>query len=62
LPEFEVSILTIRSGTRIVRIQAHDAAAARSLAQAECDRGESHCPPEWGTDDAVSTVVGGRIC
>ena len=57
MPEFEVSILTIRSGTHTVHVQAHDAAAARSLAQAECDRGESHCPPEWCTDDAESTVV-----
>jgi len=57
LTEFEVQILTIRSGTCTVRIVANDAAAVRSLVQSECETGEHRCPPEWCTDDVESTVL-----
>jgi hypothetical protein len=57
LPEFDVCVLTVRSGSHMVRFAAQDAASARNLAQAECDAGEHHCPPEWCTDDIESTVL-----
>ncbi len=57
MPEFDICILTLRSGSQTVRVVAQDAASARSLVQAECDAGEHRCPPEWCTDDIESTVV-----
>jgi len=57
LPDFDVTVQTIRSGTRIIRLAARDATAARLGVQSECDTGESHCPPEWCTDDVQSQVV-----
>jgi hypothetical protein len=57
LPEFDVGVLTVRSGTRVIRVTADDDAAARSLLQAECDTNQSHCPPEWCTDNVESTVL-----
>jgi hypothetical protein len=60
LPEFDVTILTLRSGTHTVRVAADDASAARDQVQAECDGGENQCPPEWCTDDVASTVVNVR--
>jgi hypothetical protein len=57
LPEFDIGILTVRSGTRTLRVVADDAAAAQRLVQAECDAGLCHCPPDWCTDDIDSTVL-----
>jgi hypothetical protein len=57
LPEFDVAILTVRSGIRTVRVVADDAATAHALVQAECDAGLCHCSPEWCTDDIDSTVL-----
>jgi hypothetical protein len=57
LPEFDICIRTIRSGSHTVRVRAHDAATARDLVQTECDAGEHHCPPEWCSDDVESTVL-----
>jgi hypothetical protein len=57
LPDFDICILTVRSGSHTVRVAAQDAASARSLVEAECDAGEHHCPPEWCTDDIESTVM-----
>jgi hypothetical protein len=57
LPEFDVTVLTFRSGSHTVRVQASDPAAARGLVQAELDSGESHCPAEWCTDDVDSTLL-----
>jgi len=57
LPEFDVGILTVRSGTRIVRVEADDATAAQRLVQVECDAGLCHCPPDWCTDDIETTVL-----
>ena len=57
MPEFDVSVLTVRSGTLVVRVTADDAATARSLLQAECESGQCHCPPEWCTDNVESTVL-----
>jgi hypothetical protein len=51
LPEFDIGLLTVRSGSRIVRVTAADVAAARGLIQGECDTGQCHCPPEWCTDE-----------
>jgi hypothetical protein len=57
LPEFDVTVLTFRSGSHTVRVQASDPAAARGLVQAELDSGEAHCPAEWCTDDVDSTLL-----
>ncbi len=57
MPEFDVGVLTVRSGTRVVRVTADDAAAARSLLEVECDTSQCHCPPEWCTDNVESTVL-----
>jgi len=57
LPEFDVAILTFRSGVHTVRIQATDPAAARAQVQAECDAGGCHCPAEFCTDDVDSTLL-----
>jgi hypothetical protein len=54
-----VTVVTIRSGTHTVRVDAPDAAAAHSIvqAEAECRTSQCHCPPEWCTDDIQSDVV-----
>lgn len=57
LPEFDVTVLTFRSGSHTVRVEAADSAAARGQVQAECDRGECHCPAELCTDDVDSTLL-----
>jgi hypothetical protein len=57
LPEFDVWIQTVRTGTRALRVLASDAAEARSIADAECRTGECHCLPEWCTDDVESNVA-----
>jgi hypothetical protein len=57
MPEFDVGLLTIRSGTRLVRIVADDSLSARNLIQAECDGGLCDCPPEACTDDVETTVL-----
>ena len=60
MPEFHVSVLTVRSGTHTLRVVAADAVAGRGLAQAECDNGQHHCPPDWCSDDVESTVLDAR--
>jgi hypothetical protein len=50
MPDFEVGLLTIRSGTRLVRIVADDSLTARNLIQAECDGGQCDCSPEACAD------------
>ena len=60
MPEFDVSVLTIRSGTHTVRVVGDGAAAVRTLVQSECDSGQHHCPPEWCSDDIESTVLAVR--
>ena len=57
LPEFDVAVLTFRSGIHTVRVQAADPAAARAQVQAECDAGGCHCPAEFCTDDVDSTLL-----
>jgi hypothetical protein len=57
VPEFDVGLLTIRSGTRQVRVMADDSLTARNLIQAECDGGQCDCPPEACTDDVETTVL-----
>jgi hypothetical protein len=57
MPEFDVGLLTIRSGTRLVRIVADDSVTARNLIQAECDGGQCDCPPEACMDDVDTTVL-----
>ena len=61
MPEFEVTVVTVRSGTHSVRVEADDAAAARSLIQSDCDDNQGHCPPEWCTDDVDSDVADVRL-
>jgi hypothetical protein len=60
MPEFEVTVITTRIGTHTVLIEAASAAAASELVRGECDRDESHCPPEWCTDDVQSEVASVR--
>ena len=57
MPEFDVTVLTFRSGSHTVRVQASDPIDALGLVQAELDSGESHCPAEWCTDDVDSTLL-----
>jgi len=57
LPEFDVTVLTFRSGSHTVSVEATDPATARGLVQAELDSGEGHCPAEWCTDDVDSTLL-----
>src|SRR5690349_19733495 len=54
LPEFDVTVLTVRSGTQTFRIQADDATAARSAIESDLREGCSHCPADWCTDDVQS--------
>jgi hypothetical protein len=56
LPEFEVRVLTVRSGTHTLRIQAEDAGAARGAVDSECSEDRCHCPAHWCTDDVQSEV------
>ena len=58
MPEFDVTVLTFRSGSHTVRVEATDPTAARGLVQAELDGGQGHCPAEWCTDDVDSTLLG----
>jgi hypothetical protein len=57
LPEFDVTVLTVRSGTQTLRVEADDVVAARALVHSECGEGRCHCPPEWCTDDVESMIV-----
>jgi hypothetical protein len=57
LPEFDLTIRTVRSGTHVVRIVADDEIAALEVATAEGERAQCHCPSEWCTDDVESTVL-----
>ncbi len=57
MPEFDVTVLTFRSGSHTVRVEAADPTAARRQVQAECDSGECHCPAESCTDDVDSTLL-----
>ena len=57
LPEFDVSIVGVRSGTSTVRVVADDMATAQALIQAECEADQCHCPPQCCTDDIESTVI-----
>ncbi len=49
LPEFEITILTIRSGGHTIRIQADNATEARGLAEAECRDDRAYLSAEWCT-------------
>ena len=55
-PTAAPTVVTIRSGTRIVRVAAEDAAAARTSIEGECEAGECDCPQEFCTDDVETTV------
>jgi hypothetical protein len=57
LPEFDVAVLTVRSGTHTLRVVAEDASAARSSIQAECTAGQCECPPECCTDDVETSIL-----
>jgi hypothetical protein len=57
MAEFDVTVLTIRTGTMSIRVEADDAAAARTLVQSECNENRCHCHVEWCTDDVQSDVV-----
>ena len=61
LPEFDVTVLTVRSGTQTFRIQADDATAARTVIESDLRDDRSHCPPDWCTDEVQSEVVDVRM-
>jgi len=57
VPEFELTVLTTRSGTMTIRVEADDASAARALVESECNDNRCHCALEWCTDDVQSEVL-----
>ena len=57
MPEFQVVLHTVRSGSGSIWLNAEDAASASELARRDCDAGLLHCPPEWCTDDVQTTVL-----
>jgi len=61
LPEFDVTITTVRSGTHSVRVVAEDAATARRLVQSDCDNDHCHCPAQWCTDDVQSSATDAKL-
>ncbi len=56
MPEFDVVVVTVRSGTRTVRVEADNAVGAWKSIQAECDTNQCHCPVEFCTDSVESGV------
>jgi hypothetical protein len=61
LPEFDVTVMTVRSGTQTFRIQADDGAAARNAIESDLREDRLHCPAEWCTDDVQSEVLDVRM-
>ena len=61
MPEYEVVVVTIRSGTHSLRVAADDAISARAIVESECAGDNCHCPPEWCTDDVQTEVVDVRM-
>jgi hypothetical protein len=61
MPEYEVVVVTIRSGTHSVSVMADDAISARAIVESECAGDNWHCPPEWCTDDVQTEVVAVRM-
>jgi hypothetical protein len=57
LPEFDVTVRTVRSGTHLTRIDAADGDTARHQIESELAAGQSHCPGQWCTDDVEREVV-----
>jgi hypothetical protein len=57
LSEFDVTVLTFRSGSHTLRVEAADPTDARAQVQAELDSGAGHCPASWCTDDVDSTLL-----
>ena len=57
MPEFDVTVLTMRSGTLTIRVEAADAPAARALVQSECNDNRCHCAADCCTDDVQSEVI-----
>jgi hypothetical protein len=60
LPEFDVTVVTIRCGTHTVRVDAANSIAARNAIEAECRANLCDCSAEWCTDDVQSEVVAVR--
>ena len=57
MPDFDVTVLTLRSGVHTLRVSAEDAASARAQVQSACDPGEAHSPVEFCVDDLESNVL-----
>ena len=57
MPEFDVSVVTTRSGTHTIRVTATTASEALRAIEAECSAGQCHCPAEACTDDLCSSVI-----
>jgi hypothetical protein len=60
MPEFEVTVVTTRTGAHTIGLEAPDAVTALSVVEAECRTDQCHCPPDWCTDDVQSDVVSVR--
>jgi hypothetical protein len=60
LPEFDLSVVTTRSGTHTIRVTATTATEALRAIEAECSAGQCHCPAEACKDDLYSSVIGVR--
>lgn len=56
LTEFEVTIVTVRSGTTAVVVAASDRESALSTVQDELARGDLIAPPEHCTDDIHTEI------
>ena len=61
MPEYEVVVVTIRSGTHTVSVMADDGISARAIVESECAGDNCHCPPEWCTEDVQTEVVAVRM-
>ncbi len=57
MPDFDVSVHTIRCGTHTVRVVVDEAAAARRLMQSEPDADQHRCTTRAGTDEVKSIVL-----
>lgn len=60
MPEFSITVQTVRVGTHSLHVIAADVESARAQVEAECESGACHCPPDWCTDDVTSSLVGVR--
>jgi hypothetical protein len=65
VPEFSVTVQTMRAGVHAVHVVAPDSATARAHLEGECEGGACHCPPDWSCelkpDQCQGTVDPGSL-